>query len=753
MYVGGVRQSVAGLVGFLALVAGVGLASPAMAQIDPTATPRIGQVDATAFVAIPGTVRPELGTAVDKGEMSSARQFSELLVQLHRAPAQQAALDAFLDSLHDPRSPNFHKWLTARQFGERFGIAAKDLAAVTDYLTGHGLRVGKLTPNLVLTISGTVAQLDAAFHTRMHNYTVAGVSHFANATAMQVPAALKPLLTGPVALNDFKGRPMIAAKRKPLFTTTFNGQPAELVVPLDLQTIYNFNPVYAQGISGQGQTIVVIEDTDLFSNDDFNAFRKVLGLSRTYPSGNLSVVHPTGALACADPGVNGDDGEAAIDVEWSSAAAPNANIVLASCTQPRGASTGFGGYVAMSNMLNAVNPPKIFSVSYGESEESSGANLNLFITNLYGLAASEGVSVFTASGDEGAASSDSNRVAATHGITVSGWASSPNGVAVGGTDYGDTFLGEVAAYWSSTNGPFYNSAKSYIPEIPWNDSCASRLIYLSAGYASAVGPSGFCNSTVATSGDAYLTTASGSGGPSGCATGAAATRGVDNGTCKGYAKPSWQAVFGNPADGVRDIPDVSLFAANGVWGHYYVVCYSDTNTSRTGGDAGPCNGSPTNWAGFGGTSVSTPIMAGIQALVNQRTGQSQGNPNPIYYAIASAEYGASGSSSCNSTLGNGVAKTCVFYDLTLGDMDVNCTGTVNCYLGGGTNGALSVSDTVLEPAYSTSVGWDYASGIGSVNASNLVNNAAWGAPNGVCSAGPTLRNAAASSRIGSREDC
>ncbi len=49
-----------------------------------------------------------------------------------------------------------------------------------------------------------------------------------------------------------------------------------------------------------------------------------------------------------------------------------------------------------------------------------------------------------------------------------------------------------------------------------------------------------------------------------------------SGTCAGYAKPSWQSVVGNPGDGVRDIPDVSLFAANGVWGHYYVVCYSDT---------------------------------------------------------------------------------------------------------------------------------------------------------------------------------
>ena len=68
----------------------------------------------------------------------------------------------------------------------------------------------------------------------------------------------------------------------------------------------------------------------------------------------------------------------------------------------------------------------------------------------------------------------------------------------------------------------------------------------------------------------------GSGGPSGCALGTPFIPGVVSGSCKGYAKPSWQSgVVGIPNDGVRDIPDVSLFASNGLWGHYYVICYSD----------------------------------------------------------------------------------------------------------------------------------------------------------------------------------
>jgi hypothetical protein len=163
---------------------------------------------------------------------------------------------------------------------------------------------------------------------------------------------------------------------------------------------------------------------------------------------------------------------------------------------------------------------------------------------------------------------------------------------------------------------------------------------------------------------------------------------------------------------VRDIPDVSLFAANGVWGHYYVFCYSEGGYS--------CSGAPDTWAGAGGTSFASPIMAGIQALVNQYTGSRQGNPNPTYYALANTEYGVSGSSTCNSTLGKSVASSCIFYDVTQGDMDVPCAGPDNCYTPSGTFGVMSTSSSVFQPAYAATTGWDFATGIGSVNAYNLV---------------------------------
>ncbi len=206
---------------------------------------------------------------------------------------------------------------------------------------------------------------------------------------------------------------------------------------------------------------------------------------------------------------------------------------------------------------------------------------------------------------------------ATHGIGVNAFASTPYNVAVGGTDFEDTYLGKDSTYWSSSNSSTYVSAKSYVPEIPWNDSCASTLIakYV-MGSGVTYGSTGFCNTRT---GREFLTIVAGSGGPSGCATGSPSSSGVIGGSCKGYAKPSWQSVLGNPSDGVRDLPDIAMFAANGVWGHYYVTCYSN----RAGGGA-PCTGAPSKWPGAGGTSFAAPIMAGIQALVNQKTGAAQG---------------------------------------------------------------------------------------------------------------------------------
>jgi subtilase family serine protease len=671
-------------------------------------------VDESKLVSLHGNIRPEANAQNDRGLVADNLQLDHLLLQLKRSPELEAAAQTFLDSQQDPKSPNYHQWLTAAQFGERFGIAEQDLESVTRWLGAHGFVVNQVHPNgLLIDFSGTAGHVREAFHTEIHHLDVNGTRHIANMSEPQIPAAFAPVVEGVVSLHDFMPHALNTARAN--YTFASGGYTYQAVVPGDLAAIYNFTPAFAANYTGNGQTIVVIEDTDVYSVKDFTTFRSTFGLASQYPAGSLTQVHPKGPAGnCSDPGVNGDDGEAEIDVEWASAAAPNATIELASCANTR---TNFGGFIALQNLLAAANPPSIVSISYGESETQNGAGGNAYINTLYQTAAAEGVSVFVSAGDEGAASADAGATSATHGIAVSGFASTPYNVAVGGTDFADSYLGNNSTYWNSSNGTNFNSALSYIPEIPWNDSCASQLLARTLGFSTTYGTSGLCGSSTAR---AYglLTVTGGSGGPSNCATGTPARSGVAGGTCKGYPKPSWQNVYGNPADGVRDIPDVALFAANGVWGHYYVVCYSDT---RRGG--APCSGAPSTWAGFGGTSVSAPIMAGVQALINQKMGAAQGNPNPNLYQLARSEYGSTGNSGCDSSAGAGV---CAFHDVTLGDMDVNCTaGSPNCFDPGvtrGNGGVLSTSTSSYAPAYGTAKGWDFATGIGTVNVYLLVTN-------------------------------
>jgi hypothetical protein len=262
--------------------------------------------------------------------------------------------------------------------------------------------------------------------------------------------------------------------------------------------------------------------------------------------------------------------------------------------------------------------------------------------------------------------------------------------------------------------------------MPWNDSCASQTISSYLGFPAPYGANGLCNSPI---GEAYfLTTVAGSGGPSACASGTPNIYGVVGGTCQGYKKPLYQRIVaGNPRDGVRDIPDVSLFAANGLWSHYFVFCFSD---AAHGGY--PCAGSPVYWSGAGGTSFSSPIMAGVQAMINQAAGGYQGNPNYVYYLLGALQYDFNRAAACNSTLGNQINPNCIFNDVTLGDIDINCLpmvdsngniiGTFNCYIPNGTNGVLSLSNSTYLPAYPATQGWDFATGLGTVNAYNLVKN-------------------------------
>jgi subtilase family serine protease len=700
----------------------------------------VTEIDESKRVTLGGNTTPAaLRPENDRGAVADDLRFDHFLILLKRDPETEARLKQQIDAMHNPASPEFHHWLTPEQLGARFGVHPQDAETVRKWLESHGFTTNQIDKSgMVLDVAGTAKQLRETFHTEMHNLVLAnGDKHMAVIRDPQIPEALAPAIEGVASLHDFFPRPRLTKMRpisfdhqaghwqKPRFNVTDQGVTFNVVAPYDFATIYNLLPLWNQGFTGKGVTIAVVEDSNLLHPSDWYTFRKTFGLTG-FTQGNFSEVYPN----CHNPGQNGDEIEAALDVEWSSASAPDANIVLAACGNTQ---TTSGLDLAILGILEN-NPPDIISDSYGLCETITG-QAEIALENFEAeLATAEGITYFIAQGDTGA---DECAPAETPNYSVLGINSGDNtasafAVDVGGTDFMAQYNSDVngipvSTYWSPTSNPkTLASALSYIPEIPWNDGCTSQLIYTDpvitgGGFTQSFGRTGFCNSSIGQ--QDFLIDVAGSGGASTCFTGTPSIPGVVSGTCKGNPKPSYQTgVPGIPNDGLRDQPDVSLFASNGVWGSFYPECLSDTSQGGT-----TCTAyNDAILLGGGGTSFSSPAMAGIQALINQQYGD-QGDASYVYYALAAQQFQQQGTSRCNAsqTSGSLPAATCVFNDITAGDMDVPCGQNsdgsfYDCH--GATAkeiGELSTSNGQNSPAYPATVGYDLATGLGSVNASNL----------------------------------
>ena len=711
--------------------------SLAYASAAATQGPRVlitTPISDTQLVTLDGNTRFDANRRNDRGRVSDNFPLNHMELQLKRPVELEEAFAQYIETLTDKSSPNFRHWMPAAQQGQKYGLAQQDIDTIAKWLRSQGFTVEYVHPNrMVIDFSGTAGQVRNAFHTEIHYIHSQGELHYANMSDPKIPAALAPAVVGVVSMHDFKPHAHNKLRTEYTISNCYgSGTPSCYpLAPADLETIYNLTPLYTAGITGKGETIALVEDTDAYGND-WATYQSTFGL--TSYGGTFTTVHPNIAGNCTDPGTNSADIEADLDVEIATATAPGANVEIISCTD----TATFGGLIAVQNIISAGSPPPVISMSYGECEEINGAASNAAFNAAFQSAAAAGVSVFVSAGDNGpsgcAPDFKDGDSWAYPGIGVTGWGESPYNVSVGGTDFEDLYNSleggaPQSTYWSATNSSTYGSALSYIPEIPWNDSCASYLVYYVEGYNAPYGAYGFCNNGV---GVEFRSTVAGGGGPSDCATGAGSAdfAFTEDSTCKGYAKPSWQKnILGNPHDGQRDVPDVSLFASNGIWGHWIVMCWSDT---RYGGV--PCTGSPSGWIGVGGTSVSSPVMASIQALVDEKWNTSVGNPNPTYYSIAAAEYGTKGNSACYSA-NESAGNSCVFNDITQGDTSVDCfqNGDVfsaDCYFGVN-NGALGALSTQAISSIAVTAGGSGYSSAPKCTIDGPSNNSAYFSPEGV----------------------
>ncbi|MGC1433441.1 MAG: S53 family peptidase, partial [Candidatus Sulfotelmatobacter sp.] len=458
-------------------------------------------IDDDQRVTLRGNVHPLAQAQYDAGAVAPDFPMEHMLLTLLPDSTQQDVLNQLVDAQHNPESPYYHQWLTPEQYGERFGVSDADTAQIVSWLQEHGMQVEEVTAGRrSIIFSGTAAQVQTAFHTAIHTYKIGDEVHHANVNDPEIPAALVQVVGGVVSLHDFHSEPMHGLVRKP--SPDFSSGGAYYLAPADFATIYDLNPLYQQSITGSGQSVAIVARSNI-NIADARQFRTFFGLPANDPQ---IIVNGT------DPGIwsANEETEADLDVEWSGAVARSATIkfVVSKSTNSSDGVDLSAQYIVNHNLA------PVMSTSFGLCEASLGSSGNSFLNSLWQQAAAEGITVFVSSGDSGAAGCDSaSALTATHGRAVNGLCSTPYSVCVGGTEFND--LANPTLYWSPSNSSGTQaSALSYIPEIFWNASGPDYGLWASGGGASAV-----------------------------------------------YAKPSWQAGTGVPADGKRDVPDVALSSA------------------------------------------------------------------------------------------------------------------------------------------------------------------------------------------------
>lgn len=583
--------------------------------------PRIqSQISSSQMSTLRDSLHPLAQQQFDAGRVPTGTRLEGITLYFNRSAAQQADLQGLLAAQQDPSSAQYHKWLTPEQFAARFGMAQSDIDRVQAWLQQQGFSIDMVMRSRnAIRFSGSAAQVENAFATQMHYFNVAGVKHMAPATSLSVPTALAGVVAGVRNLDDFRPKAQHVTAR-PGFTSSQSGN--VFFAPGDIVTTYDIAPVYQAGVDGAGQTIAIMGQSYI-EVGDVEAFQNAAGLTVKDPT----LVYVPGSGNDGSAAIHhGDEAESDLDLEWSSAMAPGANVVFVYT----GSNQQYGVYdsaqYAVDNQIGTI-----ISLSYSSCEtELNQSNLNI-LEGIFSQAAAQGQTVMAASGDQGstACAGDTNLTTAQqNAIAVNYPASSAYVTGVGGTEIASGDGAGNSTYWQTASGSdVINSAKQYIPEVVWNDDDSQYGLSASGG-----------------------------------------------GTSTLVSRPSWQKnVPGIPSGNMRLVPDVAFYSSPGAPGYLY--CTSDSSNWGSGQTGSCTNGFRDSSSGLltvaGGTSFATPIFAGMMALLNENA----------YYTTGSGEVNAA----LYGLAANSATYSAVFHDVTKGNN--NCTaGTKFC---GSTTGGFS----------------------------------------------------------------
>ncbi len=374
------------------------------------------------LVQLPGSQRAPLADARPVGRLDASER-AELTLVLRRRAELPAAVIA---------GPTV---LTSHELAERYGADPADVDLVRQTLTGLGLAVTAVHPvTRRVKVTGTLGELSRTFGVTLQQVRSTGpggqvVTHRYREGPLYVPAALAGIVLAVLGLDT-----------RPQFRAHFRSRAAAAqgtsYTPNQVADIYQF----PAGTTGAGQTIAVIELGGGFSTSDLDTYFGGLGI----PVPSITAVGVDGASNAPGSDPTGADVEVALDIDVIGAAAPGAAQVV--YFAPNNGDQGFVD--AISEAAQASPAPVAISISWGQSEDSWTAQGRSAMDAAIADAATQGITVCVASGDNG--SGDAVTDGQPH---VDFPASSPYALGCGGTKLlADPSTGTISSevVWNET---------------------------------------------------------------------------------------------------------------------------------------------------------------------------------------------------------------------------------------------------------------------------------------------------------------
>ncbi|MGA3263618.1 MAG: Ig-like domain repeat protein [Terracidiphilus sp.] len=384
-------------------------------------------------VAIPASRPPINLDAVYQGSAPAAMRLERMLLLLASSVAQRQALTTELENQQNPASPEYRHWLTPAAFADAYGNSAADIAAVTAWLQSQGFQVAPLPAGRGwIEFSGTVTQVEQAFHTQIDSAITVGGTRAVLAQGISVPAALMPLVQGLVSLDGAFSTPALTAPQPVAVSAAelaaeTSPNHLEALTPQLAAQLLHLDALHEASVDGTGESIAIAARSNV-NSQDIAAFRAAFG-RRGDPATPPTVV-PNGP----DPGLTGDQAEATLAASWAGAAAPGAQIVLV----PAATTSATDGLdLSLAAIVDQALAHTV-AVGYSACEAALSQAHQAFYSALYRQAAAEGIAVIAAAGDSGPSACHlaGSDAPVSGGYGVNALASTPWNTAVGVAAFG-----------------------------------------------------------------------------------------------------------------------------------------------------------------------------------------------------------------------------------------------------------------------------------------------------------------------------